>query len=108
MIFEREASAFAGEREYLFASPTVREVSYESISEQERREIHDRVAAWLMARSDEEAGEHLGLIADHLERRGRWSRRSLICSGPGNRRRSSSPTPRRWPTLAAPSTDTGR
>ncbi|MEW6094420.1 MAG: AAA family ATPase, partial [Chloroflexota bacterium] len=67
LIREREESAFAGEREYLFASPTVREVAYESTSQEERRETHSRVAAWLMGCSDEEINEHLGLLAGHLE-----------------------------------------
>jgi tetratricopeptide (TPR) repeat protein len=70
LVEERDESAFAGEREYLFNSPIVREVSYESIPEEERQEVHSRAAAWLMARSDEEVGEHLGLIADHLEQAG--------------------------------------
>lgn len=70
LIFERETSAFEGEREFLFAKPAVQEVSYESVLRPERREIHGQVAAWLMARSDEQDGEHLGLIADHLERAG--------------------------------------
>jgi len=70
LIFERDTSAFEGEREFLFAKPAVQEVGRESVSPEERREVHERVAAWLMARSDEEMSEHLGLIADHLERAG--------------------------------------
>ncbi len=70
LIFERETSAFEGEREFLFAKPAVREVSYESVSPPQRLETHGRVAAWLMARSDDEVGEHLGLIGGHLERSG--------------------------------------
>ena len=70
LVVERDTSAFEGEREYMFTSPTVREVSYESVLREEQREYHGRVAAWLMARSDEEAGESLGLIADHLEAAG--------------------------------------
>lgn len=70
LVVERDESAFAGEREYLFNSSTVREVSYESVSRAERRGYHGRVAAWLMARSDVEVGEHLGLIANHLEKAG--------------------------------------
>ncbi len=66
----RGETSLAGEREYLFLNPTVWEVCYESVPREERREYHARVAAWLMARSDEEVREHLGLIADHLERAG--------------------------------------
>jgi len=70
LVVERDESAFAGEREYLFNNPTVRQVAYESVPQEERRETHGRVAAWLVARSDEEVGEHLGLIGDHLEKAG--------------------------------------
>jgi len=70
LVVVRDETSFAGEREYLFPNPTVWEVSYESIPEEERQTYHARVAAWLMARSDEEVGEHLGLISDHLERAG--------------------------------------
>ncbi len=68
LIFERDALSFEGAREYLFAKPAVQEMGYESFSLQGRREVHSRVAAWLMARSEEEVNEHLGLIADHLVR----------------------------------------
>jgi len=68
LIFERETSSFRGQREFLFAKPAVREVSYESVPQEKRREAHGRVADWLMARSEEEVNEHLGLIAEHLER----------------------------------------
>ncbi|MCP4536402.1 MAG: tetratricopeptide repeat protein [Chloroflexi bacterium] len=71
LLVVRDESAFAGEREYLFLNPTVWEVSYESIPQEERRGYHDQVAAWLMAHSAEEMDEHFGLIADHLEKAGR-------------------------------------
>ncbi len=70
LIFERETPVFAGEQEYTFSNPTVREVSYESVFEGKRRVIHGRVAAWLIARSDAAVDEHLGLIAQHLEQAG--------------------------------------
>jgi len=70
LVFERETSAFEGELEYMFANPTVREASYESVSRGERRYYHGQVAAWLVARENGKASEHLGLIADHLEKAG--------------------------------------
>jgi DNA-binding GntR family transcriptional regulator/tetratricopeptide (TPR) repeat protein len=72
LILERESSAFEKEREYVFASPIVREVSYASMPPEERQEHHGRVAAWLIVR-DEQAGEYLGLIADHLEGAGQMA-----------------------------------
>ncbi|MCP4535937.1 MAG: tetratricopeptide repeat protein, partial [Chloroflexi bacterium] len=71
LIMERDETSIVGEREYLFFNPTVREVSYESISQEERQKVHGRMAEWLMAHSDEKVSEHLGLIADHLERAGK-------------------------------------
>ncbi|HDQ73810.1 MAG TPA: tetratricopeptide repeat protein, partial [Chloroflexi bacterium] len=71
LIFERDTSAFEGQREFLFAKPAVREVSYETVPEPERQIYHDRAATWLLSHSDERDSEHLGLIADHLERAGR-------------------------------------
>jgi len=71
LVASRDETSFVGEQEYLFLNPTVREMSYESIPQDERRECHRRVAAWLMTRSSEEINEHLGLIADHLEQAGR-------------------------------------
>ncbi|MCP4542135.1 MAG: tetratricopeptide repeat protein [Chloroflexi bacterium] len=70
LVMERDGTVFVWEREYLFNSPTVREVSYERILQEERRGIHARIAAWLMARIDEGVNEHLGLIAEHLEQAG--------------------------------------
>jgi tetratricopeptide (TPR) repeat protein len=70
LVAARDETAFAGEREYLFLNPMVWEVCYESVPREERGESHARAAAWLMARNGGEAGEHLGLIADHLEKAG--------------------------------------
>jgi predicted ATPase len=70
LIARRDETSFVGEREYLFPNPTVRETSYESIPLDRRRACHSRVAAWLMAHSDEAADEHLGLTGDHLEKAG--------------------------------------
>ncbi|MCP4539087.1 MAG: tetratricopeptide repeat protein [Chloroflexi bacterium] len=69
-VAPRDESSFIGESEYLFFNPTVREVGYNSIVPQERQECHQRAAAWLMLQSDDQVGEHLGLIAEHLERAG--------------------------------------
>lgn len=70
LLVARESSALAGEREYMFTNPTVLEASYNSVPQEERRAAHGRVATWLMAHSDAQAGERLGLIADHLEKAG--------------------------------------
>ncbi len=73
LLLVRDESAFAGEQEYLFLNPTLREVSYERIARERRLDYHRRVADWLLARSAEEIGAHLGLIAEHLEQAGQMA-----------------------------------
>jgi len=67
MAFRRKTSAFAGTQEYIFKHAIMREVTYESVLKRHRPAYHACVAAWLMEQSAERAGEHSGLIADHLE-----------------------------------------
>jgi tetratricopeptide (TPR) repeat protein len=70
LVFERQTSTFTGAKEYMFAQSAVREVSYDKTSTGERSKYHARIAQWLLAHSDEQVSEHLGLIADHLEKAG--------------------------------------
>ncbi|MGD2157410.1 MAG: tetratricopeptide repeat protein, partial [Anaerolineales bacterium] len=70
LIFRREDSAFTGAGEYIFKHALLRDVIYESVLKRTRREYHGQVAQWLIENSGERAGEHTGLIADHLERAG--------------------------------------
>jgi len=74
LIVERDTSVFSSEREYFFNRMTVQEVSYHGIPVERRAAYHAQVAEYLIARSDGEAGEHVGLIADHLERAGQSER----------------------------------
>ena len=67
LVVERSESSFAGEREYLFVKPAMQQVSYESLTQEQRQESHARVAEWLLARADEQVDEHLGLIVEHLQ-----------------------------------------
>ena len=65
LVAVRDETAFAGESEYLFDHPTVREVTYRSISPEKRRRYHERAASWLETRAPLEIEAHLGLIAEH-------------------------------------------
>ncbi len=67
MIYRRETSDFAGDQEYIFKHPGLREVAYEGILKKVRRGSHALVAAWLAEQSGTRAGEYGGLIAEHLE-----------------------------------------
>jgi serine/threonine protein kinase/predicted ATPase len=68
LIYRREASAFAGAREYIFKHALLRDVTYESVLKRERREYHRRAAEWLARHSGGRVGEYAGLIAEHYER----------------------------------------
>ncbi len=70
LVMVRQESAFANQREYIFIASAMREVSYEGISPERRQDYHARIAAWLIENSRQEFGEHLGLIANHLEKAG--------------------------------------
>jgi serine/threonine protein kinase/tetratricopeptide (TPR) repeat protein len=68
LIYRREASAFAGSREYIFKHALLRDVTYESVLKRERRDYHRRAAEWLAWQSGGRAGECAGLVAEHYER----------------------------------------
>ncbi|MDT7780718.1 MAG: hypothetical protein QOC99_3230 [Acidobacteriota bacterium] len=68
LIYRREASAFAGSREYIFKHALLRDVTYESVLKRDRREYHRRAADWLARHSGGRVGEYAGLIAEHYER----------------------------------------
>jgi class 3 adenylate cyclase/tetratricopeptide (TPR) repeat protein len=68
IIFQRDASTFAGSKAYLFKHELLREVAYESVLLRTRPAYHKQVAAWLAEQSGERVGEYAGLIADHYER----------------------------------------
>ena len=68
LIFGRNESVFAGEREYVFKHSILHDVTYESVLKRLRRTYHAQVAAWLIERSGERVGEYAGLIGEHYER----------------------------------------
>jgi len=70
LIFRREESAFAGEREYVFKHAILHNVTYESVLKRLRRVYHAQVATWLLERSGERVGEYAGLIGEHYEHAG--------------------------------------
>ncbi|NIV39292.1 MAG: hypothetical protein GWN58_60735, partial [Anaerolineae bacterium] len=71
MVFQRETSAFAGAKEYIFKHHMLREIAYESVLKRVRRIYHGLVADWLLEQGGERVEEYAGLIADHLELAGR-------------------------------------
>jgi tetratricopeptide (TPR) repeat protein len=62
------ASEFANERAYGFDHILIRDAAYSLIPKRVRADLHERHAAWLEGRSDQELGEHHELAGYHLER----------------------------------------
>ncbi|MCP4536061.1 MAG: AAA family ATPase [Chloroflexi bacterium] len=71
LLFRREESAFADEREYMFQHAILHSATYESVLKRLRRVYHAQVAAWLVERSGERVGEYAGLIGGHYEQAGK-------------------------------------
>ncbi len=73
LVFQREASAFAGANEYLFKHELLRNATYETLLKKRRQEYHRQVAAWLIEQSGSRSGEFAGQVAHHLELAGELS-----------------------------------
>ncbi len=71
LVFQREASAFAGATEFLFKHELLRNATYETLLKKRRREYHGQVAAWLVEESGSRSGEFASQVAQHLEAAGR-------------------------------------
>ena len=67
LVFRREASSFAGAREYIFKHALLRTVAYEGVLKRERRRLHGEAAAWLVAQGGGRVEEYAAVIAEHLE-----------------------------------------
>ena len=63
---------FANERAYAFDHILIRDATYNLIPKRLRADLHERHAAWLEHRSDQELGEHEELAGYHLERAYRY------------------------------------
>jgi len=66
LIVDRRSS-IAGEHEYTFTHPVVRQAVYATLPKEERERAHDVAASWLMRVGVRDAA----ILADHLERAGR-------------------------------------
>ncbi|MGD2148852.1 MAG: ABC transporter substrate-binding protein, partial [Anaerolineae bacterium] len=88
MVFERETSAFAGSREFVFKNALLREATYGSVLRRLRKVYHGLAADWLMEQAGERVSEYTALIADHLElgERSEEAARWLVQAGDRARR----------------------
>ncbi|HEX8560234.1 MAG TPA: protein kinase, partial [Pyrinomonadaceae bacterium] len=67
LVYRREASAFAGAREYTFKHALLRSVAYEGLLKRERRRLHAEAAGWLVAQGGARVEEYAAVIAEHFE-----------------------------------------
>ncbi len=68
LLLQREVSAFASAREYLFKHALLRDVAYDGVLRRHRERYHRRAAGWLAATSASvgRQDEYAALIAEHL------------------------------------------
>ena len=79
-----EPSTFEGETGFAFSHILVRDAAYESITKEDRAELHERLADWLEQRHAERMIELEAILGHHLERAHRYraelgrGRRALV------------------------------
>ncbi len=67
-----EASTFEGETGFAFSHIMVRDAAYESITKDDRAQLHERLADWLEARHPQRMIEIEAILGQHLERAYRY------------------------------------
>ena len=70
LLLQREVSAFASSREYLFKHALLRDVAYDGVLRAHRERYHRRAAQWLAETSAAvgRADEYAAIIAEHYEK----------------------------------------
>jgi tetratricopeptide (TPR) repeat protein len=74
LTLERQDPTLEGMREYVFRHQILHHVTYDTLLNRTRRELHGKVAAWLESITDARQGGLLGLIAKHHELAGALER----------------------------------
>ncbi len=83
LVHENDESTFMRSREYLFKHAILRDVTYDTVLLESRKDYHRRTAGWLLSQSGDRTSEVSGLIAEHYYRGEDWERAAqwLIRSG---------------------------
>ncbi|MBN2586620.1 MAG: AAA family ATPase [Candidatus Fermentibacteraceae bacterium] len=83
LVHENDDSTFMRSREYLFKHAILRDVTYDTVLLDSRKDYHRRTADWLLSQSGDRTSEVSGLIAEHYYRGEDWERAAqwLIRSG---------------------------
>ncbi|QQS41369.1 MAG: hypothetical protein IPM63_18745 [Acidobacteriota bacterium] len=68
ILFRKERSTFGDSVEFVFKHALLRDVTYETLLIEERRQWHLETAEWLAEAKDRRRNEYLALIAEHFEK----------------------------------------
>ena len=98
-IYEQPA---VGDSEYVFKHALTQEVSYNSLLQEQRRQIHGQIGEALEKLNAPSIDDHLDELAHHYSRSGNRPRRSTITSAPDSARFSAPRTARRCGTSPPP------
>jgi class 3 adenylate cyclase/tetratricopeptide (TPR) repeat protein len=67
-----DSATFPDEDAFRFVHILVRDAAYEVISKELRSELHERIAAWIERKDEEQAVQHEEIVGYHLERAFRY------------------------------------
>ena len=87
LVYERAESTFSRAREYSFKHPLLYDVAYESVPKHVRQRYHAQVATWLIAESGDRGAQLAGLIGEHFEKAGEFTKASVWYGTAGVERR---------------------
>ncbi len=89
LLFRKENSTFEGANEFVFKHALLRDVTYETVLLEERRQWHLETAEWLVESKGGRRNEYLAAIAGHFEKAGKKERSALWYGKAGERARHS-------------------
>ncbi len=73
VIYSRPHSTFASAQEFVFKHNLFHEVTYGTVSAEQRRRYHAETARWLAEHAGDRVDEFSGWVADHYERAGQYA-----------------------------------
>ncbi len=73
VIYSRPHSTFASAQEFVFKHNLFHEVTYGTVSAEQRRRYHAETARWLAEHAGDRVDEFSGWVADHFERAGEFA-----------------------------------
>jgi class 3 adenylate cyclase/tetratricopeptide (TPR) repeat protein len=84
-VIAPEISPFTGEDAFRFRHLLIRDAAYQAIPKEERADLHEALAGWMVSRVGDRAAEFEEIIGHHLEQAARY----LLELGPADERSTS-------------------